>query len=57
MTLPVSFIDFLMSIDKPLAPGITVNTATTMDTTLARALSSFMMMNTQSLQSFLRNAL
>jgi len=56
MTLPVSFIDLLMSIERALLPGITVNTATTMDTILARVLSSFTTTLIRNAQSSLRNA-
>jgi len=56
MTPPVSFITHLMSTENPSLLGTTVSTATTMDITLARVLSSFMMIPIQSVPSSLHNA-
>ena len=55
ITLPVSFTTPLMNIENVLPLGITISTAITIDTTLARVLSSFMTTRIQNLQSVLRN--
>jgi len=56
MTLPVLFINLLINTENALLLEITVSTAITRDTTLARVLLSFIMIYTWNPQSSLRNA-